>query len=194
MKNVLTFILLIIGLATFGQTPVDFYNNGANQFIDGNKALAINTLNSGIKKYPNNEELKALKKRIEEEDKEKQDQDKKDEQNKDQENKDEKSEEKKDEKGKEDKDSKEKQDQKDAEEKEKSENGEQKEEGKDGEKSEEQKKQEMQDATKQKLQEMNMSEEKAKMILEALKNNEVQYIQQRKREATQRPDSGKPDW
>ncbi len=127
-------------------------------------------------------------------DQNKEDQEKKDQEKKDEQSKDEKSEKDKGDKSKEDKDSKEKEDSKDAEEKEKSENGEQKEQGKEGEKSEEEKKQEMQDATKQKLEEMNMSEEKAKMILEALKNNEVQYIQQRKRQATERPDSGKPDW
>lgn len=45
-----------------------------------------------------------------------------------------------------------------------------------------------------KMQEMNISEEKAKMILEALKNSEVQYIQQNRRKPTKRKDSDKPDW
>ena len=44
------------------------------------------------------------------------------------------------------------------------------------------------------LEDMKISEEKAKMILEAMKNAEVQYIQQNQRKATKRPDSGKPDW
>ena len=45
-----------------------------------------------------------------------------------------------------------------------------------------------------KIEEMKISEEKAKMILEAMKNAEVQYIQQNKRKSTKKPDSGKPDW
>lgn len=45
-----------------------------------------------------------------------------------------------------------------------------------------------------KFQEMNISEEKAKMILEALKNREIQYYQQKKRGATKRSDPDKPDW
>ncbi|WP_162555825.1 tetratricopeptide repeat protein [Reichenbachiella versicolor] len=49
-------------------------------------------------------------------------------------------------------------------------------------------------STKQKLEEMNLSEEKARMILEALKNSEIQYIQQNQRRSTQKQDSGKPDW
>jgi Ca-activated chloride channel homolog len=46
----------------------------------------------------------------------------------------------------------------------------------------------------EKLEDMNLSEEKAKMILEAMKNSEIQYIQQNKRNATKKPDSNKPDW
>jgi len=49
-------------------------------------------------------------------------------------------------------------------------------------------------STAEKLEEMNITEEKARMILEAMRNNEIQYIQQKQRKATERPDSGKPDW
>jgi len=45
-----------------------------------------------------------------------------------------------------------------------------------------------------KLKKMNISEEKAKMILEAMKNNEIQYIQQNKRKAKKKKDNSKPDW
>lgn len=45
-----------------------------------------------------------------------------------------------------------------------------------------------------KLKEINISEEKARMILEALKNSEIQYIQQNRRKPTKRKDSDKPDW
>lgn len=80
-------------------------------------------------------------------------------------------------------------------------------EGEDGEQSEEQQQQPQEGeeqegeeqenqnmSTKEKLQEMNISEEKARMILEAMKNNEVQYIQQQRRRPTKQQDSGKPDW
>ncbi|MGL1889131.1 MAG: hypothetical protein OCD76_21640 [Reichenbachiella sp.] len=60
--------------------------------------------------------------------------------------------------------------------------------------SEEERKEQQQQMTEQKLEEMNISEEKAKMILEALKNSEVQYIQQNRRQPTQSKDSDKPDW
>ncbi len=79
----------------------------------------------------------------------------------------------------------------------------QEQEGEEGEEQEQQQEQEgeegeeqqEQEATpKEKLEEMNISEEKARMILEAMRNNEIQYIQQQKRKATKRPESNKPDW
>lgn len=55
-------------------------------------------------------------------------------------------------------------------------------------------KEEIPPATHKKLQEMKISPEKAKMILEAMKNQEVQYIQQNKKKARNRAKNGKPDW
>lgn len=130
-------------------------------------------------------------------DKEKKDQEQKDEQNKDQEQKDQ---EKKDqeEQEQENKDEQEKKDQ-EKQEGEKGEDQEKKEEQKDkeeqeGEKSEEKEKEQPKPTPSDKLKEMNISEEKAKMILEAMKNNEIQYIQQNRRKATKKKDSDKPDW
>ena len=45
-----------------------------------------------------------------------------------------------------------------------------------------------------KLQEMNITEEKARMILEAMRNNEMQYIQQNRRKPQKPRDRTKPDW
>ncbi len=49
-------------------------------------------------------------------------------------------------------------------------------------------------ASPEKLKALKISEEQARMILEAMKNSEVQYIQQNQRKATKRHDIGKPDW
>lgn len=46
----------------------------------------------------------------------------------------------------------------------------------------------------ERLQEMNISEEKARMILEAMRNNEMQYIQQNRRRPEKPQDRTKPDW
>ncbi|MEM6736514.1 MAG: hypothetical protein AAF620_10650 [Bacteroidota bacterium] len=48
--------------------------------------------------------------------------------------------------------------------------------------------------TKEKLEEMGISEEKARQLLEAMKQSEIKYLQNQKRKATKRPASGKPDW
>ena len=47
---------------------------------------------------------------------------------------------------------------------------------------------------KQRLQQMNMSAAKAKMILDAMKNNETKYYQQLKKKSKKKKDNSKPDW
>jgi len=46
----------------------------------------------------------------------------------------------------------------------------------------------------QRLQQINLTEEQAKMILDAMKNNEVQYLQQNKKKPTKKTNKNKPDW
>lgn len=84
------------------------------------------------------------------------------------------------------------QQQEEGEEQEQEQNEKQSDEQKEGEQKEE--REQNQPSTADKLEEMNISEEKAKMILEAMKNNEIQYIQQNKRKAKNKKKSGKPDW
>lgn len=45
-----------------------------------------------------------------------------------------------------------------------------------------------------KLKQINLSEEKAKMILDAMKNSEIQYIQQQKKQASGEESKNLPDW
>lgn len=44
------------------------------------------------------------------------------------------------------------------------------------------------------LQQMNMSPEKARLLLDAMRNAELQYIQQLPKKSTRAPDPSKPDW
>jgi Ca-activated chloride channel family protein len=46
----------------------------------------------------------------------------------------------------------------------------------------------------QRLKIMNMSEDKARMILDAMKNSEIQYLQQIKKKGKPKYDKDKPDW
>ena len=85
----------------------------------------------------------------------------------------------------------------DSEEKENSDKQKEQQEGKEGEQ-QDQEDQESQDdqlnSINEKLKDMKISEEKARMILEAMKNNEIQYFQQNKRKPTKKVDPSKPDW
>ena len=171
---------------------------------------ALNYFKQALKADPTNEDARfnyeLVKKKLEEQ--KKQDQQQKKEDQKKDENKDEK----KDQQDKENKDQK--QDQKDKQNKEQQEKEKKEQEQKEKQskeqqekdkKEKEQKEQEQKDeqnkdkkdippSVSEKLKEMQMSEEKAKMILEAMKNQEVQYLQQNKRKATKPRDKGKPDW
>ncbi len=181
---------------------------------------ALSYFKEALKTNPANQEARynyeLLKKKMKEQE-ENQDQDQKDQQDQDKEQQD-KKEENKDQESKEDQDSesqKDKKDQEKSQEDKEAEKDQQKKdaedsEGEEGEKSEEEKKKEqeqkegeesesedqkpMEPSTREKLEEMNVSEEKAKMILEALRNKEAQYFQQMRKKATERPKSGKPDW
>lgn len=76
----------------------------------------------------------------------------------------------------------------------KKEKGEDGDETEDKERKKEEQKKEATETRSKRLQEVNISPEQAKMILDAMKNNEVQYLQQNRKKAVTRPDKGKPDW
>ncbi len=182
---------------------------------------ALNYFKQAMKAEPNNEQARfnyeMVKKKLEE--KKKQDQknkdnqdkkddqnkdqnkDQKDQQNKDQQNKDQKDkqdkkdQQNKDQKDQQKKDQKDKQDQKDKEQKDKEQKEkEQQQKDQKDQKPKDEKDKKPDPSLSDKLKDMKISEEKAKMILEAMKNQEVQYLQQNKRKATKPKDKGKPDW
>lgn len=130
-----------------------------------------------------------------------QQQNKNDQQKKEDKNGDQSKDQKSDQKEQRDEDSKEKGDQKkedqqkSQEEKDAEKSDQQKPEGEpDQKESDKQKNDKLNDSVAEKLKDMKISEEKARMILEAMKNNEIQYIQQNKRKATRKKDNSRPDW
>jgi len=173
----------------------------------GKSEEALTHFKEAIKSDPTNEDARynyeLLKKKLEE--KKKEEQKKQDQQNKDQNKQDEKKDQQKDQKEKQDQnkdqenqdqkkeDQKKEQEQKDQQKQDQQKKDQEKQEQeKDQKESKEDKKQDP--SVSEKLQQMQMSEEKAKMILEAMKNQEIQYLQQNKRKATKPKDKGKPDW
>lgn len=166
---------------------------------------ALNYFKQALKANPANEDARfnyeMVKKKLEEQKKQEQKN-----QDKNQQNKDKQQEEKENEEQQKKEQEQEQKDQqkKDQEKKEQSEQEkkEQEEQEKKEQQEKEQKEKEQQDkekkdvppSVKEKLKEMDMSEEKAKMILEAMKNQEIQYLQQNKRKPTKQRDKSKPDW
>ncbi len=157
-------------------------------------------LKSAIKSDPTNKDAvydyEVVKKLLEEQEQQQQqdqqnqdqqDQDQQDKENQDKENQDQNQEgdqENKDQQG-------ENQEQQDQEQQE----GEQQEqEQQEGEQQEQEQEKSQEQMTKEKLQEMGISEEKARQLLEAMRQSEIKYLQNQKRKATKRPPSGKPDW
>ena len=186
---------------------VSYQQLGVLAHRSGKLEEALNYFKSALKADPSNEEARynyeMVKKKIEEQ-KKQQEQQKKDDQNQDQkdqkdkkdqqDNKDEKKndQQKKDqEKKDQEKKDKQKQDQKDQEKKDQEKKEKQNQEKQDKDK---EKKEDTPQNVSDKLKEMKISEEKAKMVLEAMKNQEVQYLQQNKRKATKPKSKGKPDW
>lgn len=164
---------------------------------------ALASFKQALKADPTNEDARynyeMVKKKLEEQ-KKKEEEQKKNDPNQKEENKD-KQEQNKDQQ----KDQQDKKDQKDQQEKQDQQNKDQqdqqkKEEEKKQQEEQQQNEQKEQDkketpqSVKDKLKEMEMSEEKAQMILEAMKNQEIQYLQQNKRKATKPKDKNKPDW
>ncbi len=162
---------------------------------------ALGNFKKALLKNPQNDQarynyelLKKLIRQQQEQNEEQKDQEQKEDQKQDQEKKDQ---ENKDQKKQDQKD--ENQEKKDQEKQENQEqNQEQKQQQEEGQENEEQKegeqKEDPMEKLKEKLKEMNIPLEKAQMILEAMKNNETQYVQQKKRKATERKRSDKPDW
>ena len=171
----------------FGQSLAHFKNalrkNSANEAARYNYEL--------LKKMKREQENQ--KKQDQEKQNQKQDQEKQDPKKQKQKEQQQKDDQKKQEQKEKEKEKKQNQEQKEKKQ------GQKKEEQKpeDAEKTEEQKEKEKQEKLKkflEKLREMKISREKAEMILEAMKNNEIQYVQQNKRKAKKKKNHSKPDW
>ena len=161
---------------------------------------SLSNFKNALKKNPQNESarynyelLKKIKRQQEEQEQQQQDQNKDQEKKEDQEKKDQ---EKKDQENK-DKQDQENKDQEKQDQEQQDQDQQKKDQENQDQKDQDQQQPEEEDPMqkiKDKLKEMNISPEKAEMILEAMKNNEIQYVQQNKRKASKRKKSDKPDW
>ncbi len=189
------FSLLTTACLAQGTQAEAKFHEGSNLYINGNPQGALAAVQDGLRADPRNQKLQALKKLLEdqkkEEEKKKKEEQQKNQDKKNQENKDKKEQENKD---KQDQQKKE-QEQKQKEQQEREQKEKQQKEREEKEKQEEEKdKKDFDPKVEEKLKEMKIDPEKAKMLLEAMRNQEIQYLQQRKREQTKRRDPSKPDW
>jgi tetratricopeptide (TPR) repeat protein len=183
---------------------VSYQQLGVLAHRQGKLEEALNYFKSALKADPSNEEARynyeMVKKKIEEQ--KKQEQQKKDDQNQDQKDQKDKKDQKDNKDEKKNDQQKKDQEKKDQEQKDKQKQDQKDQEKKDQENKEKQnkdkedkeKKEDTPPNVSDKLKDMKISEEKAKMVLEAMKNQEVQYLQQNKRKATKPKSKGKPDW
>lgn len=189
------FIILItfLGNGLYAQSTVDYFNRAANEYLYENNQVALNTIDAGLAKYPSDSDLTSLKEKIEKEKKEEeqkqQQQDQQEQENQEEAQKENQEQEQKEEEQQQNQEQQESEEGEDAEEKEQSQEAQQEETEEEGKEMEQ-----PPQSRSEKLEELNLTEEKARMILEAMKNNEIQYIQQNKRKAKKKPDSTKPDW
>jgi hypothetical protein len=193
------FFCLATGATCFSQGAQTYFNTSANHYVQNRRADALSSVQAGLQKYPNDQKLKALADKLKEEKKkedQKRNQENKEKQQEEQQKKEQQKKEQQEKEQKEQKEQQDKQDQKSDEEK-KDQEAKDKKEGEEDQRENKDNENEKTDNSPQlskKLQQMKMSEEKAKMILEAMKNQEIQYLQQNKRKATKPRDTGKPDW
>ena len=194
-------VVCIISLIIFvnqnmqAQSAVHYFNKAANEYIYKNDQVALNTINTGLAQFPDDKPLTNLKEKIE---KEKQEQEQQKQQNQEQEQQNQEQEQKKEQ---EQEQQEQEQQQNQEQEQQESEEGEESEEKDESQQAQQQETEEEGQEIEQppqtrseKLEELNLTEEKARMILEAMKNNEIQYIQQNKRKAQKKKDPSKPDW
>jgi outer membrane biosynthesis protein TonB len=179
-------IFLTVSRLSFAQGGEEYFHQGSGSFIRKDIDQALASVNKGLKLEPSSKKLQELKKLLEQQ---KKDQQQKDQQDKDQQQK--QDQQKKEQEKKEEKKKKEEEEKKKDQEK-KPEDEKNKQEQKPEDKPEEKK--ETPPDVSEKLKQMQMDEQKARMILEAMKNQEIQYLQQNKRKATKPKDKNKPDW
>ncbi|WP_157501509.1 hypothetical protein [Echinicola vietnamensis] len=207
-------LMLVATLQASAQSADTYFNQAAKNYVHADYAGVGQTLAEGLQKFPDDPKLNALKEKLqddqekqnqEQEQKDQQDQQQQDQQNQDQQQQGDENQQQEDQ-GQQEKESKDGQgeeqtqedgaqesDKMDEKRGEKSQNQEASEESSDME-SDLSEREKAMEALRQKLQQMNISPEQAKQILDAMDNAEMRYIQQTRKKPSKRPDKNLPDW
>lgn len=192
----LTFLLAGNSLA---QTESEYFNRAARQYVNEDLPGTGQILAEGLQKYPTDPKLNSLLEKLQKDQEDQQKKDQQQQQNQDgsdqQENRDQQNEDQESGEGEEqtDEDGADESEATDEQRGEKSQQEEPTEEPSSQESDLSERDQSMEELL-QRLQEMNLTPEQAAQILDAMNSNELQYIQQNRKKATQRPQRGLPDW
>lgn len=187
MKNL---IVCLVGLSLWACLPVaaqtadSYFHRAAAHYIDQQTEQAQSLVEEGLTKYPKDAKLTGLSKKLNEQKKDQKDKEKNQQQQQDQKQQKQEQNQQKQEQKPQDNSSK----QKGEEKAEQNQNPAQQEQDK-----RDQAKEKQAQEYQQRLQQLNMSKEKAQMILDAMRQNETQYYQQMRRR-TPAKKNGKPDW
>ena len=214
------FLLLFAATAwcgAYAQTPgnvaYDAYHQGAGLYIQERYGEALRAVERGLQAEPNNQRLKDLRDLLQQEqqqqqgggsseDQEKQEQQQNQQNGEQSEQQDENGEQQDSQQNQQQEPGEQNPDQQNPEEQENPEetgqDPQEQEQTEAGEEEAEQEEQEGQpmseEELRKRLEEMGLTPEKAQMILDAMQANEVQYLQQLKRQSKRRQDPRKPDW
>lgn len=192
MKVLFVFLIAVLPLTALAQSANVAFHTASNQYIHEKTREAVATLESALQRYPSDRKLRELREKIkQDEQKKQQEQENQDQQNQEQQEQEQKDQENKD---KQEQEQQKKEQQSEEEKKEQEKKEQEKQQKEQEQKDQEKKDNPNQNLDRQKLEQMKISEEKARMILEAMKNQEKQYLQQNKRKATKSRDRTKPDW
>lgn len=190
--------MLLVSVA-YSQSESDYFNRAARQYVNEDLPGTGQILAEGLEKYPNDPKLNSLLEKLQKDQEDQQKKDQQQEQNQDQsdqqEKQDQESEEQENGEGEEQTDEEGPEDSEATEDQrgDKSQQEEPTEEPSSQESDLSEREQSMEEL-RQRLQEMNITPEQAAQILDAMNSNELQYIQQNRKKATQRPQRGLPDW
>lgn len=191
----LGFLLLTGGL--HAQSAGEYFNRAARSYVKTEHEKALSTLDEGLKSYPNDAKLQALKDKLNQEKKEQEDQQQEEQNQEQQEQNQENQSGQGEQEQNQDQGEKSSQDQA-----EQSQSGSPEEQS--GDPADENANDQM-DANladrqkaleefKEKLSAMNLTPEQAEQILESMNAAQLRFIQQNQKKRTKRPDKGLPDW
>ena len=188
MKNIKYYIiswccLLFAAQATAQEAEVAFHA-GAQKYIDGNVGEAKQIVTDALRYDPNNPKLNELLRKLEQKEKDQQQNQQEQQQGEQGEQEEQKKNEKGEQSEEEQEDSQQAQGQ-----------PEQTEPAEDNENPSQGEQEDMQQmGDPQDMQQMKISKEKARMILDAMRNQEIQYLQQQRKKSQNPTPDNKPDW